>query len=172
MAARAVRLAMAKLVATRTEVKAAAAVDVARAAAAELEALRCSSISSSVPADGGTDDELKLARGQCESRRHSGQPRTPRGAVVAAQMGAEAPVALRVRARATVMPPMAMAAQTGADAPMARSKEIVAFTGSVNLPPRTGTMVTMGSRPLSGMSVSAAAGPPSSRPTTSSGPRC
>jgi hypothetical protein len=53
-AARAARLAMAEL--------AAAAADLARAAAAELDALRSSSISSSVSVDGGTDDELKLAR--------------------------------------------------------------------------------------------------------------
>jgi hypothetical protein len=52
-AARAARLAMAEL---------AAAADLARAAAAELDALRSSSISSSVSVDGGTDDELKLAR--------------------------------------------------------------------------------------------------------------
>jgi hypothetical protein len=54
-AARAARLAMAELRAARTEVEAAVAV-------AELEALRGNSISNSVLADGGTDDELKLAR--------------------------------------------------------------------------------------------------------------
>jgi hypothetical protein len=53
---------MAKLAATRAEVEAATAADAARAAAAELEALRGSSISSTVSADGGTDVELKLAR--------------------------------------------------------------------------------------------------------------
>jgi hypothetical protein len=51
---RAARLAMEELAATKTEVEA--------AAAAELEALRSNSTSSSVSADGGTDDELKLAR--------------------------------------------------------------------------------------------------------------
>jgi hypothetical protein len=45
-----------------TELAAAAAADVARAVAAELEALRGSSTSSSVSANGGTDNELKLAR--------------------------------------------------------------------------------------------------------------
>jgi hypothetical protein len=45
-----------------TELAAAAAADVARAMAAELEALRGSSTSSSVSANGGTDNELKLAR--------------------------------------------------------------------------------------------------------------
>jgi hypothetical protein len=54
-AATAARLVMAK-------VGAAAAVDAARATAAELESLRGSSTSSSVSADGGTDDELKRAR--------------------------------------------------------------------------------------------------------------
>jgi hypothetical protein len=53
---------MAELAAARTEVEAAAATDAARAAAAELEALRDSSISRSVSADDGTDDELKLTR--------------------------------------------------------------------------------------------------------------
>jgi membrane protein involved in colicin uptake len=61
-AARAARLAMAELATARAEVEAAAAADAARAAVAELEALRGSSISSSVSADSGTDGELKLAR--------------------------------------------------------------------------------------------------------------
>jgi hypothetical protein len=46
--------------------------------------------------------------------------------------------------------------------------EIAAFIGSVTLPPQTVTMITMGSRPLSGTSVPAAGGLPSPRPTTSS----
>jgi hypothetical protein len=53
---------MEELEAVRAEVEAAAAEDAARAVATELEALRGSSISSSISADGGTDDELKLAR--------------------------------------------------------------------------------------------------------------
>jgi hypothetical protein len=53
---------MAELAVARAEVEAAAVADAARAAAAELEALCGNSISSSVLADGGTDDELKLAR--------------------------------------------------------------------------------------------------------------
>jgi hypothetical protein len=53
--ARTARLAMAELAA-------AAAADVARAVAAELEALHDSSTSSFVSANGGTDNELKLAR--------------------------------------------------------------------------------------------------------------
>jgi hypothetical protein len=61
-ASRAARLAMAELAAARAEVEAAAVADAARAAAVELEALRGSSISSSVSVDSGTDDELKLAR--------------------------------------------------------------------------------------------------------------
>jgi hypothetical protein len=63
------------------------------------------------------------------------------------------------------------AAQTGADAPAAGLTEITAFIGGAALPPRTGTMVSIGSRPLSGTSVPAAGGLPSRRPTTSSGPR-
>jgi hypothetical protein len=51
----AARLTMAELAAARAEVEAAAAT-------AELKTLCDSSISSSVSADGGTDDELKLAR--------------------------------------------------------------------------------------------------------------
>jgi hypothetical protein len=53
---------MAELVAAMAEVEAAAATDATRATAAELEALRGSSIGNSVSANGGTDDELKLAR--------------------------------------------------------------------------------------------------------------
>ena len=61
-AARAARLAAAELAVARAEVEAAAAADAARAAAAELEALRGSSTSSSVSTNGGTDDEVRLAR--------------------------------------------------------------------------------------------------------------
>jgi hypothetical protein len=61
-AARAAKLAMAELAATRVEVEAAAAADAARAAAVELKALRASSTSSSVSADDDRDNELKLAR--------------------------------------------------------------------------------------------------------------
>jgi hypothetical protein len=60
--ARAARLAMAELAATRVEVEAAAAVDAARVATAELETLHGSSISNSISTDGGIDDKLKLAR--------------------------------------------------------------------------------------------------------------
>jgi hypothetical protein len=74
-------------------------------------------------------------------------------------------------ARAAAVPPTMAAAQTGADASAAGSTEIATFTGGAALPPRTGTMVTMGSRPLSGTSVLAAGGLLSSRPTTSSGSR-
>jgi hypothetical protein len=136
---RAARLTMVELAAARVEVEVAAAADVARVAAAELEALRASSIGSSVSVNDDRDNKLKPAR----------------DTVVAAQMGADAMVAV---------------AQTGADASAARLTEIVAFTGGVAPPPRTGTMVTMGSRPLSGTSVPAAGGLPSPRSTTSSGP--
>jgi hypothetical protein len=105
------------------------------------------------------------------SKRRSGQPRTPRGAVAAALTGADAPAVLRAGARVAAVSPMAAAAQTGADTPVAGLMEIAVFTGSAALPPRTGTMVTMGSRPLSGTSVPMAGGLPSPRPTTLSGPR-
>jgi hypothetical protein len=165
--ARAARLAMAKLAATRAEVEATAAVDAARAAAVELDALCGSRISSSVSADGGTNDELKLAR---EAAREQ-ESCTPRGAVAAAQTGADAPVALRTGARVAAVPPTAATAQTGADAPAARSTEIAAFTGGAALPPQTGMTVIAGSRPLSGTSVPVLGGIPSPRPTTLSGPR-
>jgi hypothetical protein len=53
---------MAELAAARAEVEVAVAADVARVAAAEVEALHGSSTSRSVSVDGGTDDELKRAR--------------------------------------------------------------------------------------------------------------
>jgi hypothetical protein len=78
--------------------------------------------------------------------------------VAAALTGGYAPVALRAGARAAAVPLTAAAAQTGVDAPAAGLTEIVAFTGGVTLPLRIGTMVTMGSIPLSGMSVPAVGG--------------
>jgi hypothetical protein len=53
---------MVELAAARAEVEAAVATDVARAVAAELEALRASSTDSSVSTDDDRDNELKLAR--------------------------------------------------------------------------------------------------------------
>jgi hypothetical protein len=91
--------------------------------------------------------------------------------VAAALTGANAPAALPAGARAVAVSSTAAAAQTGADASAVGLTEIVTFTGGATLPPRTGTMVTMGSRPLSGTSVPAAGDLPSPRPTTSSGPR-
>jgi hypothetical protein len=91
--------------------------------------------------------------------------------VAAGLTGADALVALRVGARAAAVPSTVAVAQTGADMPATGLTEIVAFTCGVTLPLRIGTMVTMGSRPLSGTSVPAAGGLPSPRSTTSSGPR-
>jgi hypothetical protein len=91
--------------------------------------------------------------------------------MAAALTGADAQAKLRAVARATAIPSTAAAAQTGAEAPAAGLIEITAFIGGAALPPRIGTMVTMGSRPLSGTLVPAADGLPSPRPTTSSGPR-
>jgi hypothetical protein len=58
----AARLVMAELAVARAEVEAVAAADVARATVADLEALRVSSTDSSVSADDGRDNQLKLAR--------------------------------------------------------------------------------------------------------------
>jgi hypothetical protein len=60
--ATAARLVMAELTVARAEVEAVATADVARAAVADLEALRVSSTDSSVSADDGRDNGLKLAR--------------------------------------------------------------------------------------------------------------
>jgi hypothetical protein len=125
---------MTELAAARADVEAATTADAARAAAAELKALRANSTDSSVSTDDDRDNELKLAR---EVTREQ----------------------------------TAAAAQTGADPPAAGLTLIAVFTGGAALPPRTGTMVTIGSRPLSGTSVPAVGGQPSPRPTTSSGPR-
>jgi hypothetical protein len=102
--------------------------------------------------------------------RCSGQLHTRRGTVAAALTDADAPDALRAGVRAAVSP-TAAAARTGVDTSAVGFTEIAAFTAGAALPPRTGTMVTMGYRPLSGTSVPAAGGLPSPRPTTSSGPR-
>jgi hypothetical protein len=165
----AARLAMAELTAARAE--AAAAADAARALAAELEALRASSTGNSVSVDGDRDNELKLAREAVREQAAQWAAAHPRGDVAAAQTGVNAPAALRVGPRAATVRQMVAAAQTGTDTPASGSTEIMAFTGGATLPPRIGTMVTMGSSPLSGMSVPAAGGLPSPRPTTSSGPR-
>jgi hypothetical protein len=62
---------------------------------------------------------------QRESRRHSGQPRTPRGVVAAVRVGARAfTVSLRVAT-----------AQTSVDVSAAGSTEIAAFTSGTTLPP-------------------------------------
>jgi hypothetical protein len=53
---------MAELAVARAEVEAVAAVDAARATAAELEALRTCSTGISVSADDDRDNEFKLAR--------------------------------------------------------------------------------------------------------------
>jgi hypothetical protein len=60
------------------------------------------------------------------------------GAMAAAQTGVDAPAALQAGARVVAVPPTATAAQAGADATMIVLMEIVAFTGGVALPLRTG----------------------------------
>jgi hypothetical protein len=56
------RLAMVKLATARAEVEVATTTDASHVVGVELEALCDNSTSSSVSANGGTDDELKLAR--------------------------------------------------------------------------------------------------------------
>jgi hypothetical protein len=161
-AARAARLAMAELAAARVEVEAAMAADAACAAAVELEALRASSTGSSVFVDDDRDNELKLARKVAREQAAQWAAVSP--------MVVDVPAALQAGVCAAAVSPTVVAAQTGADAPVAGLTETAAFTGGVALPPRTGTMVIMGSRPLSRTSVPATGGLPSSRPTTLSGP--
>jgi hypothetical protein len=157
-AARAARLAMVELAAARAKVEAAAAVDATRAVVEELKALRTSSTGSSVSVDDDRDNELKQVREAAQEQ-------------AVALTSADAPAALRAGARTAAVSSTAAAAQTGADVPAAGLTEIATFTGGVALPPRTGNMLTMGSKPLLGMSVPAAGGLPSPRPTTSSGLR-
>jgi hypothetical protein len=141
-AARAARLAIAELAAARVEVEAAAA-RMQRVQRRQSSRLYAPVAPATLFLPTTTETTSSSWRGrQRGSRRRSGQPRTPRGAVVAAQ--------------------------TGADAQAAGLTEIAAFTGGAALPPRTDTM---GSRPLSGTSVSTTGDLPTPRPTTSSGPR-
>jgi hypothetical protein len=88
--ARAARLAMAELAAARVEVEAAVAVNAARAAATELETLHSISSSSSVSADDGTDDEVKLAREAAREQAAQWAAAHPKGVVAAAQTGTAA----------------------------------------------------------------------------------
>jgi hypothetical protein len=159
---------MVELAAARAEVEAVAAADAARAAAVELKALRASSTDSSVSADDDRDNELKLAREQV-AQWAATHPQGHRGGSPDGHERADD--ASGGGARMAAVSPTVAAAQRGAYASAVGLTEIVAFTGSVALPPRIGTMVTIGSRPLSGTSVPTAGGLPSPRPTTSSGPR-
>jgi hypothetical protein len=70
---------MAELAAARAEVEAAAMVDVARVAAAELEALRASSTGSSVSADDDRDNELKLAKEAAQEQAAQWSAAHPQG---------------------------------------------------------------------------------------------
>jgi hypothetical protein len=169
--AKVARLVMEELAAAKAEVEAAVTTDAARAAAAELKALRASSTDSSVSTDDDRDNELMLAREAARKQAAQWAAAHPRGTVAAALTGADAPTVLREGARAAAVSLTAATAQTGADASAAGLTKIAAFTSGVTLLPRTGTMVIMGSRSLSGTSVPAVGGLPSLRPTTLSGPR-
>jgi hypothetical protein len=133
MTARAARLAMVELTAARAEVEAAMAADVARVATVDLMALRGSSNSSSVTIDGGTNDELKLAREAAREQAMQWVATHPLGRSGGSPDGCE---------RAAVMALTAAVAQTIVDAPTAGSIEIMSFTGDAALPPRIGNMVT------------------------------
>jgi hypothetical protein len=170
-ATRTTRLAMAELAAARVEVEVAAAADAARVAAVELKVLRASSTGSSVSADDDRDNEFKLAREAAREQAAQWAAAHPQGRRDGSPDRRGRAAALRVGAHVVAVSPMTAAAQTGADEPAAGLTEIVAFTGGVALPPQTGTMVTMGSRPLSGTSIPAVGGLPSPRPTMSSGSR-
>jgi hypothetical protein len=144
--------------------------DAALVATAELKALRASSIVSSVSADVDRDNELKLAREAAQEQAAQWAAVHPQGCRGGSPDGRGHAGGAPGGGVAAVSPTAAVA-QTSADVSATVLTEITAFTGSVALPPRTGTMVTMGSRSLSGTSVPAVGGLPSPRPTTSSGPR-
>jgi hypothetical protein len=170
-AVRAARLAMAELAAARAEVEAAVAADAARAAAAELKTLRASSTGSFVSVDDDRDNELKLAREAAREQAAQWAATHPQGCRGGSPNEHGRAGGAPRGARMVAMSPMAAAALTGVNVPVVGLTEITAFTGGAALPPWTGTMVTMGSRSLSGTSVPAAGGIPSPRSTTSSGPR-
>jgi hypothetical protein len=128
-AAMATRLAMTELASVSAEVEAAVTVDAAHATEAELEALRGSSTSSSVSTDDGTNDELKRAREPAREQAAQWVAVHPQVRGGGIPSGADALVTLRAGAHT------AAAAQTGADASVTGSTEIVAFTGGAALPP-------------------------------------
>jgi hypothetical protein len=170
-AARAAQLAVAELAAARAEVEATEAADAARVAEAELEALRGNSSDTSISGDGGTNDELRLAREVAQEQAVQWAVVPPHGTrVAAAQIGVDAPRALQARTHVA-------AAQIGINTPgvlpvaAAGSTEIAVSACSVALPPRIGTMVTAGSKLLSRTLVLAVGGLRSPRPTRSSGLR-
>jgi hypothetical protein len=128
-----------------------AMVELAAAAAAELKALRASSTDSSVSADDDRDIELKLAREATREQVAQWAAAHPQG-----RRGGSRDRRRRCSGRGRAQRPC----------PRRQRQPRQAWTCR-----RTGTMVTMGSRPLSGTSVPAAGGLPSPRPTTSSGPQ-
>jgi hypothetical protein len=150
--ARAARPAMVKLAAARAKVEAAAAEDAARAAAVELEALRASSTGSSVSTDDDRDNELKLAREPAREQATKWAAVHPQGRCGGSPDGQGRAGGSLGGVHAAAVFSTAVATQTGADAPAAGLMEITTFTGGAALPSRTGTMVTMGSRPLLGTS--------------------
>jgi hypothetical protein len=160
-AARAARLAMAELAAARAEVEAAAAVDAACAATAELKTLRASSTSSSVSADDDRDNEFKLAREAAREASGAVGNRAPQG-----RRGGSPDERGRVSG-ASGGGACSGRVPDGGGSPDRRGRAGDWVDGDRGLyrrhdsPSQTGTMVTMGSRPLSGTSVLVAGGLPS-----------
>ena len=175
-AARASRLAAAELAAARAEAEAAAAANAARAAAAEVEALR-GSIGSSISADDTADADLELLEREAARARaaqwaaahvheRGGSP-DRRGRAGGAPGGG-----VHGNGGGRVVGERGLHRQRGSlpgSVPTgrwrARPSQVAWFS------PRIGTVVTTGSRLLSGTSVPAVGGLPSPRPTTSSGLR-
>jgi hypothetical protein len=170
-AARAARLAAAELAAARAKVEAAEAADAARAAAAKLEALRDSSVSSSVSDDGSTNDELRLPREAVQEQAAQWVAAHPHGGTRGGSLDR--------RRRADGAPGEnarggSLDGRGRADGAPGGSDRV---DGDRGLYRRCGSPYPdryhghHGSRPLSGTSVPAVGGLTSPRPTTSSGPR-
>ena len=166
-AARASKLAAAELAAARAEAKAAAAADAARAAAAEVEVLR-GSIRNSVSADDSADVDLELLG------REAARARAVQWAAAHVHERGGSPDR-RGRAGGA---PGGGAHGGGAPGGGAHGNGGGRVDGERglhrqhgSLSPRIGTVVTTGSRLLSGTLAPAVGGLSSLRPTTSSGLR-
>jgi hypothetical protein len=157
-------MAATELAAARAEVEAAAA-DAARATAAEVEVLRGNN-SSSIAADDSANADLELLE------REASPGRAAQWAAVHAHERGGSPdrrrhAAALLKEACTTMALLEEARMAAADG----STESAAFTDSVALSPRFGTVVTTSTRLSSGTSTPVAGGLPSPRPATLSGLR-